>query len=73
VKTKREGFLKMQELLNTNLNLGSFTDKPLTFVGQIMSWQLCSFYLGWNLQDQIYVDSKYIPERYMYENHNHLT
>jgi hypothetical protein len=55
-KLKREGFLKMEELPDTNLNLDSFTDKPLTFVGQIMSWQVCSFYLGWNLQDQIYVD-----------------
>jgi hypothetical protein len=46
----------MEELVDTNLNLDSFIDKPLTFVGQIMSCQLCSFYLGWNLQDQIYVD-----------------
>lgn len=55
-KTKRGGFLKMEELIDTNLNLDYFIDKPLTFVGQIMSWQLCSFYLGWNLQDRIYVD-----------------
>jgi len=36
----------MEELLNTNLNLDSFIDKPLIFVGQIMSWQFVPFIGG---------------------------